>query len=112
MDRDEQIGVLGARKAHTVGQLNKAIAVAGERYAVAAVLQHIAQLQGDVEHDILLSYPIGANGAGIASAMAGVDDNGAATARRGRRYDRWGRDEVVGDKLETELRAARLKVLA
>ena len=96
MDRNEQVGLLLVGDRGASLQRNESVVLAGKDHVSAeAGLQQLAQSPADVEHQIFFLQAIGTDGAGIVSAVAGIDHDPAdlqsqgadqrAVAARGRR---------------------------
>src|SRR5690606_17662420 len=103
---NEEISVLAAGEADAILQRNIAVSVPRQRDAIlAAAFKRLAQLQRSVQDDILLAHASGPDGARVATAVAGVDDDGAPADARA--LARLGRCERGGwGEVEAQLRRA------
>ncbi len=91
MDAHEQVGLHAPRLLHAHAQRHEEVGVAREegahRVAVdAAGVDAVAQPVRDLQHDVLLARAVGADGAGVFAAVAGIerdDDDAVGAAGRG-----------------------------
>ena len=107
VDRDEEVRILVAGEMHAVFQFHEPVGVSGERHLIIAPrFQGLAQLQCGVQHHIFFPHAGDAYSAGIASAMAGVDDNGAARGAAAGAFNagRRGCERLGGGDIEHEFR--------
>ena len=74
MDGDEQVGLLFIGDGGAGLEGNEGIVVAGvDHLRTHAALKQLAEAQGHVKDELFLGQTVGADGAGIVPAVAGVD---------------------------------------
>ena len=74
MDADEEVGLHPLRLAHTFVQRHEEVGVARQHHAHAGHgIELAAQRQGDRQHDVFFAQAGGADGAGVFTAVAGVE---------------------------------------
>ena len=77
VDGDEEVAAGHVGEAGALLQANEPVGLAGEDDLEALLGQDGAELLGDGQRDVLLAGAVGADGAGVVAAVAGIDDHPA-----------------------------------